>query len=60
MQKYNIHKDFKALTRLNMKLSSMADINARRLISKITTLPVHITKDLKIYSESIKGYKIMI
>lgn len=57
MQKYNIHKDFRALTRINMKLSSMADINARRLISKITTLPVHITKDLKIYSQTIQGYK---
>lgn len=57
MQKYNIHKDFRALTRINMKLSSMSDIHARRLISNITKLPIHITKDLKIHHEMIPSYK---
>jgi len=51
MQKYNIHKDFRVLTRLNMKLSTLADIHARRLIGKVTTLPIHITRDLEIHDE---------
>lgn len=57
MQKYNINKDFRALSRLNMKLSSLSDIHARRLIGKVTTLPVHITKDLKVHHTTINGYK---
>lgn len=57
MQKYNIHKDFRVLTRLNMKLHTMADVNARRLLGKVTTLPIHITKDLKIHHEMIPGYQ---
>lgn len=56
MQKYPIHKDFRALTRLNMKLSSLADIHARRLIGKVMTLPVHITRDLKVHHETILGH----
>ncbi len=56
MQKYPIHKDFRALSRLNMKLSSLADIHARRLIGKAMTLPVHITRDLKVYHETILGH----
>jgi len=51
MQKYNIHKDFRVLARLNMRLSTLDDIHKRRLLGKVTTLPIHITKDLKIHDE---------
>ncbi len=53
MQKYNIHKDFRVLTRLNMKLHTLADIHARRLIGKVTTLPLHITRDLEIHEDLV-------
>lgn len=57
MDKYNIHRDFRVLARLNMKLASMSDIHARRLIGRVTTLPVHLTKDLKIHNEFYEGYR---
>jgi len=55
--KYNIHKDFRVLARLNMRLSTMTDIQARRLVGRVTKLPIHITKDLKIHDEKIESFE---